>query len=709
MKKITALLFLVCLTADLTACGGQGEKVNNKTLNNPVADTEELQDNSTETETEQVTGEEAQTIRTLAMDKAKYVLSQWDEELDQLLVQSKYSCITLGENEKEQYPELAETINQLAVMQKKSMEEEFDNMTVNAGDMYAEDFETYRFSNDVQIRRADTVAVSILEASHTKLGSELEYWGMNGLNYDTQTGQQLKITDVITDMSKLPELVKAELNSHMWSADFFSETAVEDYFEAMSPEDLSWTLDYNGVTLYFSAGIFAEEGFGRSSATLTFEQYPELFQEKYKRVPEAYMVRMPVNASFFVNLDNDPDVEELEIWAGHEPGTDDYYDFGIYTDQDASYYYEELFAYDLNPYYVRTIDGRNYLYLFHEQEEALNRHMRLSVYEISYCEFEKIGEMDAGPYYRQVGEEFTDVFAIPTDPHKFYMDDFSDYSRNYEFDYGVYEQQEPVEYFIGGDGMPQRADQEIIYVDSAEAFLEAIAPDTSIILQPGYYNFSECLEELWEKGEKQWNKAHPYVKLQECFDGTEVVIRDVQRLSIGGSGASAEDTVIVADPRYAKVFNFENCTNLTLNNLMMGHTETGVCFGNVLDFYDCKAVSMNNVDLYGCGVFGFGAFEGSGDFTIDSTTIHDCSDGVYYIEGGDGFFEFRNCTLVDNGEYSYFEESDQTSLAFLQCYFGKYETDHFYVMENVYLEDCFWEQEFSEDTEIYYDIEPTDK
>lgn len=707
MKKITALLFLVCLTAGLTACGGQGEKVNNKTLKNPLVDTEELQDNSTETEIEQVTGEEAQTIRTLAMDKEKYVLSQWDEELDQLLVQSKYSSITLGENEKEQYPELAETIDQLAVMQKKSMEEEFDNMTVNTGDMYAEDFETYRFSNDVQIRRADTVAVSILEASYTKLGSELEYWGMNGLNYDTQTGQQLKITDVITDMSKLPELVKAELNSHMWSADFFSETAVEDYFEAMSPKDLSWTLEYNGVTLYFSAGIFAEEGFGRSSATLTFEQYPELFQEKYKRVPEAYMVRMPVNASFFVNLDNDPDVEELEIWAGHEPGTDDYYDFGIYTDQDASYYYEELFAYDLNPYYVRTIDGRNYLYLFHEQEEALNRHMRLSVYEISYCEFEKIGEMDAGPYYRQVGEEFIDVFAIPTDPHKFYMDDFSDYSRNYEFDYGVYEQQEPVEYFIGGDGMPQRADQEIIYVDSAEAFLEAIAPDTSIILQPGYYNFSECLEELWEKGEKQWNKAHPYVKLQECFDGTEVVIRDVQRLSIGGSGASAEDTVIVADPRYAKVFNFENCTNLTLNNLMMGHTETGVCFGNVLDFYGCKAVSMNNVDLYGCGVFGFGAFEGSGDFTIDSTTIHDCSDGVYYIEDGDGFFEFRNCTLVDNGEYSYFEESDQTSLAFLQCYFGKYETDHFYVMENVYIEDCFWEQEFSEDTEIYYDIEPT--
>ena len=539
------------------------------------------------------------------------------------------------------------------------------------------------------------------------MGSELEYWGMNGLNFDTQTGQQLKITDVITDMSKVPELVKKELTSHMWSVDFYSETAVEDYFKAMSPEDLSWTLDYNGVTLYFADGMFAEEGNGKSAATLTFEQYPELFYEKYMRVPDAYMVRMSVGDSFFVNLDNEQDVEELAIWAGHEPGEDYYYDFGIYTDQDAVYYYEDLFAYDLNPYYVRTVDGRNYLYLFQEKEETLNRQMRLSVYEISYCEFEKIGEMDAGPYYRQAGENFEDVFAIPTDPHKFYMDDFSDYSKNYEFDYGVYEQQEPVEYFIGGIGMPQRADQNTVYVDSAEAFLEAIAPETSIILQPGYYNFSECLEELWKKGEKKWNKEHPYVKLQECFDGTEVVIRDVHRLSIGGIGASAEDTVIVVDPRYAKVFNFENCTNLTLNNLKMGHTETGVCFGNVLDFYNCKVVSVNHMDLYGCGVYGFGAFEGSGDFKIESTSIHDCSDGVYYIEDGEGFFEFRDCMLVDNGEYSHFEESDQNSLAFFGCYFGKYETDHFYVMENVYIEDCFWEQEAGEDPEFYYDIEPT--
>ena len=79
----------------------------------------------------------------------------------------------------------------------------------------------------------------------------------------------------------------------------------------------------------------------------------------------------------------------------------------------------------------------------------------------------------------------------------------------------------------------------------------------------------------------------------------------------------------------------------------------------------------------------------------------------YTETDGEGFFESRDCMLVDNGEYSHFEESDQNSLAFFGCYFGKYETDHFYVMENVYIEDCFWEQEAGEDPEFYYDIEPT--
>lgn len=711
MKKIITLLFLGCMLTGMTACGGQENQEPDKNVENPVVQTEEQMGETEEAEeTEQIITEES-VVRTLAMDKAKFAQYQWDEEAEQLLVHSKYSKIILGESERQLYPELAESIDQLAVMQKRSMEEEFDNMAVTANEIYQEDssdFETYRITKDVQLRRADTVAVSILEAYYAKAGETEEYRGMNGLNFDTQTGQQLKIADVITDMSKVPELVKKEINSHSWNADFYSESAVEDYFKEINVEDLSWTLDYNGVTFYFQAGSFADEGFGNSAATLNFEEYPELFQEKYKKVPEAYMVRMPVGASFFVNLDRESDLEELVFEANYDSFGRYYYDFGIYSDQDADYYYEECYAYDFNPYFVKTIDGRNYLYLFHEQEEDLNRHMMLYVYEVSHYEFEKIGEMDMGPYYKQVGDEFEDVFVIPTDPHKFYVDDFSDYSRNYSFDYGVYEQMEPVECFIGGNGMPQRADLNTVYVDSAEAFLEAVAPQTNIILQPGYYNFSECLEELWEKGEKQWNKSHPYVKLQECYDGTEVVIRDVNQLYIGGIGESPLDTIITVDPRYAKVFNFENCKNLTFNNLTMGHTETGVCFGNVLDFYNCKVVSVNNMDLYGCGVFGFGAFDGSGDFTILSTAIHDCSDGVYYIEDGEGFFVFSDCILTDNGGYSHFEESEQTSLAFLDCYFGKYETEHFYTMENVYMEGCFWEQEFYQEPEIYYDIEPTE-
>ncbi len=99
------------------------------------------------------------------------------------------------------------------------------------------------------------------------------------------------------------------------------------------------TLDYNGVTFYFCDGDLTEPGNGRQTATISFAEYPELFVEKYMNVPEAYMVRLPLDHSYF-------------------------------TDLDGYYHYEDLFAYDFQLYYVKTEDGNHYIYLFCEESEG---------------------------------------------------------------------------------------------------------------------------------------------------------------------------------------------------------------------------------------------------------------------------------------------------------------------------------------------------
>lgn len=81
---------------------------------------------------------------------------------------------------------------------------------------------------------------------------------------------------------------------------------------------------------------------------------------------------------------------------------------------------------------------------------------------------------------------------------------------------------------------PAVSDDDMITVDSTEELLEAIAPNAEIVIEPGYYNMSEYIEAVWAEEGESWNEQHPYVRLQDCFDGVEAVICGVDGLSICG-------------------------------------------------------------------------------------------------------------------------------------------------------------------------------
>jgi len=244
---------------------------------------------------------------------------------------------------------------------------------------------------------------------------------------------------------------------------------------------------------------------------------------------------------------------------------------------------------------------------------------------------------------------------------------------------------------------------ERIRVSSTRELLERIAPDASIVIEPGFYNMSQCLEEIWAAEGEGWNDAHPYVQLRECFDGVEVVIRDVTGLNLSGGTEAVSDTELVTDPRYSTVMTFTGCGDLSLSNLTMGHTERGDCEGNVINLYACRDVSLYNMDLYGCGVYGLGCYEGTGQVSVSSCVIRECANGPLEIYGCDGGIEFRNCRLIDSAGYSWYEDNGQTELAFYGCEFGDNETSGFMFREDVYTEDCIWSENY-----IYPDVEPDD-
>lgn len=235
---------------------------------------------------------------------------------------------------------------------------------------------------------------------------------------------------------------------------------------------------------------------------------------------------------------------------------------------------------------------------------------------------------------------------------------------------------------------------EVIEVSSTEEFLDAIAPDTNIVFKKGTYDFTPDIEKL---AGKKFEKNHDYVRLEECYDGIQIVIHDVEGLTI--SGEDGKKVEIQVEPRYADVLAFEDCTDITLNNMIIGHTpEQGNCVGEVLQFDRCETVNLTNLDLYGCGTYGIYSMESEG-LEVSDSIIRDCSYGIMYMSQSDAKFTscemkgcdgyemlildecdatFNKCTFDENiiSEYKFIADYclEKSSISFKKCTFGEAET-----------------------------------
>ena len=241
-------------------------------------------------------------------------------------------------------------------------------------------------------------------------------------------------------------------------------------------------------------------------------------------------------------------------------------------------------------------------------------------------------------------------------------------------------------------------------VTTSEDLIEAIAPGASIIIKPGYYNLSKYIDHIWAKMGEEWNALHEYVQLVKVYDGVELQIKDVNGLMISGGSEQCADTEIVLEPRYAGIFNFVDCTDVSIMNLTAGHTETGDCSGNVVNLTGCRNINMYNLDLYGCGVYGISANKGWEGINVYSSVIRDCSWGPFQIFEGLGAFSFYDCRMTGSGWCSYTATAD-SSLLFDHCVFGESETASLKTYRDIVANDCEW-AELTYTGEVYDDVDP---
>lgn len=187
-----------------------------------------------------------------------------------------------------------------------------------------------------------------------------------------------------------------------------------------------------------------------------------------------------------------------------------------------------------------------------------------------------------------------------------------------------------------------------VHVKTADEFLAAIASDTTIYIDVPLINLTEAsdygktvdYEEMYsDVSPYMFEDGNSYVWV-ETYDGYGLYIGNVTNLHIVGK------TEIVTEPRYANVLAFCNCSQVTFEEIILGHTpEEGMCTGGVLFMRNCSSFTLESCDLYGCGTYGIIA-EDSTYLYVQNTRIHDCSFGAAQIFNG-GEVNFIGCS-VDN-------------------------------------------------------------
>lgn len=391
LKGILCVLLSLCIIIGFASC--KKDNPDENVTDNPS--TTQTSDENTKDE-----------IKVLSLNKEYISHYEWYEDTSTMLVRSEFSDVTLDKSMEKQYPLLAKTLAETSVMRKRAMEDEKDNCLSFATDEFKKDsesFSTYVSTLDVQVRRADAIAVSILEDYITE-----DSRSFNGINYDTESGRELALADVFIDTSKISATIEKEIMSRIGEDEPTDDTAVVEYFKNTPEDSITWTLDYNGVTFYFNAGDIAPTNFGVQVVTVTFAKYPDLFNKKYTIVPDEYIVSLPVLAPFYTDAVGDNETDEIVVSGDYDEETKFYHAISI--NSETSEFETEWFSY-IEPYYVKTANGRSYICVFSVNNEEEGKDFILNVYELQSGRIKLLSVSNTGMECK--GEN---VFALPTNP-----------------------------------------------------------------------------------------------------------------------------------------------------------------------------------------------------------------------------------------------------------------------------------------------------
>ncbi len=152
------------------------------------------------------------------------------------------------------------------------------------------DFIDYMYSSNEQsenltLVRADDKVLSFYSDIYSSFNGAHPVTWFSSTCFDTKTGEQLPLCDVVSDIKGLPQLILDNLEPASHDYDFTDEENEEmlPIIEEMVADNrIVWTISDKAMDVYFDPYDLQGYAFGPISATLDYSEYPDLLVDEYR-------------------------------------------------------------------------------------------------------------------------------------------------------------------------------------------------------------------------------------------------------------------------------------------------------------------------------------------------------------------------------------------------------------------------------------------
>jgi len=434
MKKVIALLLALIMLLSLAACGGGSGDV--ETPDDTSSEAAEPSQGESE-KTDGASGgkipgsgksekpEEPETTGPVPLQVllGSHYEGEWSEDFTPLC-SVEWDSIILGEESAAAFPELAQNLWEMTEIDFEYNAGIMADMLPGAREaaLDREYFNGFTSNSEYFVQRADDRILSVRVDGDTYTGGVHPNYGVVGMNLDPVTGEPMELSDVLTDLEELPTILTEKIRSK-YTFEPFSD--LQEQLEGYEDGHYSWTLDYQGITFYFSPYDIAPYAAGLLTATIWFDEMPELFVEKYTVAPAGGWAKMlPEYDEIEVDLNRGDNERDSLYLSAYE---DEYgsLDLCVTQNDGQEQHLEECYGFTMKPLLVCLGEPGQERYFLYIEAAAENDYTTMYVYDLNGEEITLTGELSGagftGAWDEDVGEYGTWYEFVLNDPSEFVL------------------------------------------------------------------------------------------------------------------------------------------------------------------------------------------------------------------------------------------------------------------------------------------------